>query len=242
MKYFYIIIVLCLIQSSYSLVNFQCITIEELNSKIAFGANSLVKSNISYILSCSSYSLAADAELKNQIEKLSEEVSTQIDFKFYCLKSDKPKGKGKGINIDDIIKQSSNKFNLSIITSSGVKSSVYDIFTDVKTVIYQILRSKHENDDKINSKQSFSLIENKEIFVNSNTSSELDFHNVSRSNRLMISFGFLILSSIILFIIVRKTVDWATNAKSELNRYRDARAKHIADSINEKFNYLKRMD
>lgn len=60
--------------------------------------------------------------------------------------------------------------------------------------------------------------------------------------RFLFSFSLLILSSILCFLIVKNTVDWATYAKTELNRYNDTRAKALVDKINEKFNFIRRSE
>jgi len=66
--------------------------------------------------------------------------------------------------------------------------------------------------------------------------------NLTKQNRFIISIIVFFLSSIILFIIFRKTVDWATSAKAELNRYKDARYKSIADKIDNRFKYIRQID
>ncbi len=60
--------------------------------------------------------------------------------------------------------------------------------------------------------------------------------------RFLFSLLLLILSSILCFLIVKNTVDWATYAKTELNRYNDIRAKALVDKINEKFNFIRRSE
>eukprot|EP00340_Litonotus_pictus_P005704 CAMPEP_0170519016 /NCGR_PEP_ID=MMETSP0209-20121228/4570_1 /TAXON_ID=665100 ORGANISM="Litonotus pictus, Strain P1" /NCGR_SAMPLE_ID=MMETSP0209 /ASSEMBLY_ACC=CAM_ASM_000301 /LENGTH=314 /DNA_ID=CAMNT_0010804783 /DNA_START=185 /DNA_END=1129 /DNA_ORIENTATION=- len=60
--------------------------------------------------------------------------------------------------------------------------------------------------------------------------------------RFLISFGMLLASSIISFLLVKSSVDWATYSKGELNRFNEAKSKEIAEIINEKFSYVRRND
>lgn len=64
----------------------------------------------------------------------------------------------------------------------------------------------------------------------------------NRGMRFLFSFLFLILASVISFMIVKSTVDWATYSKTEMNRQRDSRCKFVVDQINEKFGYIRRTE
>lgn len=77
--------------------------------------------------------------------------------------------------------------------------------------------------------------------IKSNNESILNF-NLTKKDRFLFSIVVFFVSSIVLFIIFRKTVDWATSAKAELNRYKDARYKYIADKIDSRFKYIRQID
>lgn len=104
--------------------------------------------------------------------------------------------------------------------------------------------SKASMEEKTEAKNTL-FTETSSRIVNFHSQNEnLSFIQVktNRGLRFLYAFALLIASSIICFLIVKSTVDWATYSKSELNRYRDARTKHIADMINNKFNYIRRAD
>lgn len=94
-------------------------------------------------------------------------------------------------------------------------------------------------------------IKNSSLTINENRSRLVNFEGLSgnlvlievktnRGLRFLYSFFLLIASSIICFLIVKSTVDWATYYKLELNKYNETRNKYISDQINEKFKFLKR--
>lgn len=64
----------------------------------------------------------------------------------------------------------------------------------------------------------------------------------SRHKRLILSLIIFTFFSFIFFVLFRKTVDWASSAKSELNRYKDAKAKYLIEKIDSKFNYILQID
>lgn len=66
--------------------------------------------------------------------------------------------------------------------------------------------------------------------------------SIDRGARFLYSMLLLIGSSILCFLLVKGTANCAANSKSELNRYRDARNKYLVDSINERFNYIRRAE
>jgi hypothetical protein len=64
----------------------------------------------------------------------------------------------------------------------------------------------------------------------------------NKGMRLLFSFGLLFISAIVCFLFIKSTIDWATFAKTELNRMKDSEYNDVVDKINLKFNYIKRMD
>lgn len=115
---------------------------------------------------------------------------------------------------------------------------------------------KHGSHDNINKAKNigFFLAEKKKSVINYEHTSHLTTNFIdmssmkktddkqSKGTRFLISFALLIVSSLVSFFIVKSSVDWATHSKTELNRFNEAKAKHISEMINEKFNYIRRTD
>ncbi len=91
---------------------------------------------------------------------------------------------------------------------------------------------------------SFTQDKSKIISFNRDFISEIQLmdSHLSKKDRLLVGFLILVISSIVVFFIIRKSVDWATKAKSELNKYKDLRSRHIIDTINKKYNYIRLSD
>lgn len=68
------------------------------------------------------------------------------------------------------------------------------------------------------------------------------FDKPNKGARFLISFTLLLITSVISFLLVKSSVDWATNSKTELNRFREEKAKYLSDLINDKFSYIRRTE
>lgn len=126
-----------------------------------------------------------------------------------------------------------------------IKNSNENPDSDSEYIIYTIQNRKitkkvvkyEEIQEKINESEQ-QLIQTS---MKSNNKSILNF-SLTKKDRFLMSIIVFFFSSIVLFIIFRKTVDWATSAKAELNRYKDARYKYIADKIDSRFKYIRQID
>ena len=66
--------------------------------------------------------------------------------------------------------------------------------------------------------------------------------NKTKTMRLFWSMLIVVLSSLICFLLVKYSIDWATISKSELNKLRDAQFRAISDEIHEKIIRNKRQE
>jgi len=84
-----------------------------------------------------------------------------------------------------------------------------------------------------------SFIQNSTTLLKSNSISTI---KMSKQNKFILSMMIFLFSSVFLFVIFRKTVDWGSSAKAELNRYRELRNKILIEKIDDKFKYIRPID
>jgi hypothetical protein len=63
---------------------------------------------------------------------------------------------------------------------------------------------------------------------------------LNKGLRLCYSLSFLIISAIVVFLLVKSTVDWATIAQHQLNRINDLKAREFTNRIADRFNLYER--
>ena len=63
---------------------------------------------------------------------------------------------------------------------------------------------------------------------------------LNKGLRLCYSLSFLIISAIVVFLLVKSTVDWATIAQHQLNRLNDIKAREFTNRIADRFNLYER--
>lgn len=217
MKYLDAIFVLCLLIEFSSVLSTRCISNNELESNISFFANSLSKEKTKLVIAGSN-----DFDIENNLSIIN--FNDAVNVYLYCIENEK-------INYVYIINQTIRRYevlNIDIVTLNKLLISVEN-----KNNL-GVVSSFIEHKIKYTSLSSLGLI----------TSDLQMFSQIksSKPGKFLLSLGFLMLSLVLSFTLVRKTIDWATKAKADLNNYRDLRAKQVIDEINRKFNYLKRND
>ena len=191
------------------ILNQNCLSEEELNSKLSFYANNFNNEEIIiFVEKGTTYKKTFENYFNNN-----KEVKY---FYFNLCSGDKQKGL--------IYKVNKNIKSYSIDSNEKLISKLDD------SSLIQI-NEKKTKIDKSNLRPDF--INQIEI---------VSKNQMTKQKRLILSMIIFVISSFILFYLFRKTVDWAASAKQELNRYKDARNKYIAEKIDKKFNYIKQID
>lgn len=87
----------------------------------------------------------------------------------------------------------------------------------------------------------FKPAKSSQFFIQLKKSNDFTLHQ-SKGLRLIISFLLLVVTSLCVFMLVKSTIEWATNGKAELNRMKDNKNNLLVDKINDRFNYIRRIE
>ena len=135
--------------------------------------------------------------------------------------------------IKDILKMLKNISDLNFSTRK------------IKLEFLIFLKDENSSDKSNNEFESFKKIEFTDnipsltYFINTGTYKKV--HSNNKALKLVLSFFLILATSILTFLVVKSSVDWANNSKTELNKYYEQRNQKIIDKLCQNTNYFKRV-
>lgn len=203
-----------------SILSSSCLSKKQLDSRLFFEKSNFNKeSKIIFV-----YNIFLSNEVSDVILKL-KSIS---NIESICVKEEISK---ENIDEDDN-NHENNKENLCFLYK-------IDNFSIKKYVIQPKFEEIKKKTEEIKSNSFTLFIQNTSNSIKSRT---ITYVNMSKQNKFIMSMIIFLFSSVFLFVIFRKTVDWGSSAKAELNRYRELRSKILIERIDEKFKYIRPID
>ncbi len=130
-----------------------------------------------------------------------------------------------------------------LIIKEGEKSISILKYDDISLLFDAVIRQFNEltNIFLQANEKIFKTTKPNQFFIQLKKSNDFTLHQ-SKGLRLMISFLLLVITSLCVFMLVKSTIEWATNGKAELNRMKDNKNNLLVDKINDRFNYIRRVE
>lgn len=146
----------------------------------------------------------------------------------------------------------------NIVYSRNIKPKIKEILKMIKNIsdlnfstkkikmeFLRFLKDENSNDKLNNELESFKKIDFTDhipsltFFLNMGTYKKVNSNN--KALKLVLSFFLILATSILTFLVVKSSVDWANNSKTELNKYYEQRNQKIIDKLCQNSNYFKRV-
>lgn len=200
-----------------SILSSTCLSKKQLDSRLFFEKSNFNKeSKIVFV-----YSIL----LSNEVSDLKLNLKS-ISIESICVKEEISNESKDDKNHEE------NKENLCFLYK-------IDDFSIKKYAVQPKFEEITKKTEEIKSNYFTLFIQNTSNSIKSRT---ITYVNMSKQNKFIMSMMIFLFSSVCLFVIFRKTVDWGSSAKAELNRYRELRSKILIERIDEKFKYIRPID